>query len=192
MTDAAIEESYLQLIAEAGWPGATLSALAAKLETPLARVIERHPTRFDLLAAVGRWADLKAVAGADGEGGSQAVRDRLFELIMARLDALSAHRPAVRALMRAARLDPGLAGFFARQLPRSMTTLAECAGVDASGVLGGLKVKALTALYLSVARTWLEDESEDLAKTMAALDKALAQAESWANRIPQSMRASAA
>jgi hypothetical protein len=42
----------------------------------------------------------------------------------------------------------------------------------------------LTALYLYTVRTWIEDDSEDMAKTMAALDKNLERAEGVINSLP--------
>jgi hypothetical protein len=45
-------------------------------------------------------------------------------------------------------------------------------------------VQALTALYLFVLRTWLGDDGDDHAKTMAALDKGLKRAEMLAQTQP--------
>ena len=59
------------------------------------------------------------------------------------------------------------------RLLRSLAWMAAAAGVDTSGLLGVLRVKALGAAYLVVLRAWLADESEDKARTMAALDRAL-------------------
>jgi len=38
---------------------------------------------------------------------------------------------------------------------------------------GRLRVKGLSALYLSTLRVWFRDDSDDLSKTMAALDRGL-------------------
>lgn len=177
-------DAFLALIAEAGWPAASVAAVAGRLGVSPALVLEAVGDRFEMLAAVGRRADAAALKAADDAGGSMGVRDRLFELLMARFDALAAHRPAIRALMRAARRDPVLAAFFAARLPRSLAVLAETAGVDVLGIAGMARVAALGGLYLKVARTWLDDDSEDMGTTMAALEKALARAEDWACRWP--------
>ncbi|MEX6723018.1 hypothetical protein [Parapedomonas caeni] len=175
-------DAFLALIAETGWPAASVAAVAARLGVSPAVVLETAGDRFEMLAAVGRRADAAALKAADDAGGSMGVRDRLFELLMARFDALARHRPAIRALMRAARRDPALAAFFATRLPRSLALLAETAGVGTMGVAGMARVAALGGLYLKVVRTWLDDDSEDMGTTMAALEKALARAEQWADR----------
>ena len=50
-------------------------------------------------------------------------------------------------------------------------------GIGAAGLPGIVKVKGLAAIYMSVLRVWLNDDSEDMAKTMSALDRALRRAE---------------
>ena len=44
-------------------------------------------------------------------------------------------------------------------------------------LFGIIRVKGLAAIYLSVLRVWLNDDSEDMAQTMSALDRALRRAE---------------
>ena len=42
-----------------------------------------------------------------------------------------------------------------------------------------LRAQGLAALYASVLRTWIDDEDEGHARTMAALDRALARGQRW-------------
>ncbi len=192
----AIIDGMMAVIARDGWRATTLDAIAQEAKISATDIALQTGGRFDILSAFGKRADRIALKEADEEGGSQAVRDRLFALLMARLDALAPHKAAVRQLARASRSDPGLAAFFVTQLPRSLRLIAEVAGVDTSGLIGAARVKALCALYLGVARRWLDDDSEDQGKTMAALDKALARANRWENQFdrfcsPRGAKASA-
>ena len=109
---------------------------------------------------------------------------------MGRLDALESHKAAIRTLMKAAQSDPGLALFFACEVPRSMALLAEAAGVSAAGPLGALKAHGLAVLYLRVVRVWLKDDSEDQGPTLKALDQALATAETWGSRLARPFQGS--
>lgn len=175
--------AFMAVIAERGWPQATLDAVASHAGMALSDMLETVGGRFDLLEAFGKRADLAAMKSAEAEGGSQAVRDRLFALIMGRIDALEDHKAAVKTLMKAAQSDPGLALFFAREVPRSMALLAEAAGVSAAGPLGAIRAHGLAVLYLRVVRVWLKDDSEDQGPTLKALDMALATAETWGSRL---------
>jgi ubiquinone biosynthesis protein COQ9 len=178
-----IINALMTLIGRDGWPAATLDAVARESEVSLSEIATHFANRFDILAAFGKRADIAALKDADEGGGSQAVRDRLFDLIMARFDAMAAHKTAIDTLMRNARRDPGLAAFFLVQITKSMGLLASCAGVDTAGIVGSARVKALSGLYMNVVPTWLRDDSEDLSKTMAALDKALARADRWEQQV---------
>lgn len=179
----ALLDAACRVLASKGWRGATLNAIADSAGVTAGQLVAQVGDIWAVLEAIGLRATAAALAEADAGGGSQAVRDRLFELIMARFDALQSHKDAVRALLPDRARDPALALFFALGLPRHIATLASAAGVATAGVTGALRVKALTALYLKVTRVWLRDATEDQAKTLAALDKALADAERWALRF---------
>jgi len=58
-----------------------------------------------------------------------------------------------------------------------MGWMLEAAGISTTGVLGRLRRKGLLGVWLAAVRAWREDTSEDLSGTMAALDRALGQAE---------------
>ena len=58
-----------------------------------------------------------------------------------------------------------------------MRWMLEAAGIDAGGPAGALRTKGLMLVWLDVLRVWQSDESEDMARTMAHLDKRLALAE---------------
>jgi hypothetical protein len=177
--------TFLDLIGQEGWAAASQDKLARQLGLSPSALLEQHGNRWDLLRAFGRQMDVAMLAQAEAQGGSQAVRDRLFALIMARFDALTPYKAGVRNLVRATRQDPKLAYFFLKNLPASMELMADAAGISTSHWLGLLKSKALNLLYLDVVRTWLDDDSEDMAKTMSLLDKRLAAAENLANRLPK-------
>ena len=119
-------------------------------------------------------ADQAALAEVSGEG---SVRDRLFDLIMRRIDVLQAHRAGVLALLRALPCEPPTAMLLACATRRSLRWLAQAAGVELSGLRGELTLRGLVAVWLWTLRAWERDASADLSATMAALDTALGRAE---------------
>ncbi len=58
-----------------------------------------------------------------------------------------------------------------------MGWMLEAAGIPAAGLRGRLRANGLVGVWLYTLRAWQDDASADLAGTMAALDKALDQAE---------------
>jgi hypothetical protein len=119
-------------------------------------------------------ADQAAIGETAAEG---PVRDRLFDMIMRRIDVLQAHRAGMLALLRHLPADPPAALLLTLLSRRSMDWLLAAAGVSTHGVRGMLRVKGLLAVWLWTVRAWQRDESEDLGPTMAALDTALQRAE---------------
>jgi hypothetical protein len=144
---------------------------------PLARARERFPSRAAILLRFGRLADQAALADCPTDG---TVRDKLFYLLMRRIDLLQAHRSGVLALLRDLPTQPATALLLAMANRRSMRWMLGAAGVPTIGISGDLRVKGLLAVWLWTIRSWRSDESTDLSATMAALDAALQRAERMA------------
>ena len=177
--DAALVASAFSLAAERGWSRVSVAQAARDADLPLDRARRRFPLRGVVLLRFGSLADQAALELATSEGSH---RERLFDLLMRRIDFLQRHRAGVLALLRHLPADPPLALALAAANLCSMGWMLEGAGVSARGPLGHLRGKALLAVWLWTLRAWRRDDSEDLAATMAALDQALLraeQAEDW-------------
>ncbi len=169
-------DAWLDVIARDGWAAARLGAVADLAGIRASAVVEELPDRWSVLQRYGERLDRAALAEA-GVDSTASVRDRLFAMFMERFDAAQSHRAAAQALAVAARRDPGLAVFMLATVGLSVARMADAAGVKTTGWLGPARVQMLTLLLLQVSRTWLDDESADLAATMKALDAQLARAE---------------
>lgn len=169
-------DAALRLAERQGWRRTGLGAIAAEAGLPLDEAHAACPSKLALLARFHRRIDRAALAGTSAA--DEPPRDRLFDALMRRFDALAPHREALRAILRDSMADPAaLLGLPA--LLRSMGWMLERAGVSAAGWRGRCRAKLLTGLYLSVLRVFLDDDSADLARTMAALDRRLRAMESW-------------
>ncbi len=172
--DKALIASAFALAAEAGWRRVSVPEAARRAELSLARARERFPGKAAILRRLGRIADQTALADPPREG---SVRDRLFYLLMQRLDVIQAHRAGVLALLRALPSEPDTALLLKAATRRSMRWMLEAAGVSSRGVRGDLRTAGLVAVWLWAIRAWRSDETSDLSQTMSALDNALQRAE---------------
>ncbi len=172
--DDALIAAAFRLTAERGWPSVSVAEAARRADLPLDRARARFPARPMILLRFGRRADQAALALAPREG---PPRDRLFDILMRRIDALQANRDGVLALLRGLPADPFTAAMLAAASVRSMGWMLEGAGIPAHRVLGRLRAKGLLAVWLATVHAWRSDADEDLSATMAALDKALGRAE---------------
>jgi ubiquinone biosynthesis protein COQ9 len=179
--DRALVASAFKLAGEEGWRRVTVAEAARRGGLKLDRARARCPTRAMLLLRFGRLADQAALAEAVRDA---SPRDRLFDLLMRRLDVLQAHRAGVLALLRWLPCAPAAAALLACANLGSMRWMLDGAGIDSQGLRGRLRAKGLLAVWLWTVRAWQADESEDLAATMAALDQALRRAE----RVEQWLR----
>ena len=178
-----IIDAVMALAAERRWDEVTLEAVAERAGVTLAELRGEFDGRLSMLADFIRSVDEKALSGIDGELAREAPRERLFDLLFARFEALAPHRQAVCNLGRAARRDPCLALELNMIATRSMVWMLSASGIAAQGVRGALRAQALALIWARVLRVWLTDDDPALSRTMAALDKHLREAERAAIRL---------
>lgn len=169
--------SFLDLLAKQPLWRIDLSAVAEASGIALSEMRASYGTVDDLLAAFFRATDRHVLAegGPDSEDfAGEGPRERLFEVLMRRLDALEPHREAVRSLVRSARRDPLLALKLLHLSTRSQRWMLAAAGIDCTGISGAVRAKGLALLFARVVETWLKDEDPGFAPTMAKLDQELA------------------
>lgn len=178
MTDAEFDEALIaaamRLGAEQGWRRVTVAEAARRAGLPLDRARGRFPFKHAVLLRFGERADRLALALVEQDG---APRDRLFDILMRRIDYLQTHRDGVVALLRGLPADPATAAMLGLCNLGSMRWMLEAAGISARGLRGTLRAQGLVAVWLATIRAWMNDTGEDLSATMAALDKALNRAE---------------
>ena len=182
-TRAKIIAAAMDIAAAKEWRRASLADIAAAADLPLGELRAHFPSKPAILAGFIADVDRGVLAIEPGFEPEDTPRDRLFEILMSRLDALAAHRTAVAELCRDLPTDPLSALCLAPSVITSMSWMLEAAGIASTGPLGLLRAKGLLAVWLAVLRVWLRDESPDLAPTMAALDRHLRRAEQFAVRL---------
>jgi AcrR family transcriptional regulator len=180
-----------ELIAEHGWSRLSLIAVGKRAGVPPAVVYRELPGRAAVLRALSRRIDEAMLAFDEAELAGLPPRDRVFELLMRRLEALVPFRPGLERLARGGRCDPCLLLATACRLERSLAWLQDAAGLRRSGLRARLARRALGAAYLQTIRVWFKDEAADLGQTMAELDKQLRRVQTVAGlRPPRAGRAS--
>ncbi|MGH7091840.1 MAG: hypothetical protein ACREFQ_23370 [Stellaceae bacterium] len=181
-------DAALELAARQGWHGIGLAQIAAEAGLPLYEAYALHRSKAAILGAFTRRVDRAALAAAPDAGDTP--RERLFELLMRRFEELRPHRLALKHIVRERMGHPAaLCGLL--RLRRSLRWMLEAAGASPVGYAGALMVSGLSVVYLSALRVFLDDNSEDLGRTMATLDRSLRRAESAWNRLPRLRRPAA-
>lgn len=166
-----VQAAALALAAKHGWMDLTVGEIyaAAGFKTPLNAPKTVWPIVADILSTLDRnvSADVQ-----DRLGGSW--KDDLFELLMTRFDLMQPMRDAYSDIMPAALNRPCQSGrVLTRRLTQTMHDMIETTQVPVDGVRRHAAVVALSGIYLSLLEVWREDDTPDMAKTMAAVDQRL-------------------
>ena len=175
----------LTVAARDGWRRTTLAAVAEEAGVSLAELHARVPDRWALPAACFAAVDRSVLAEAAVGPLAESPRETLFELMMLRFELLADHREGLRAMLSGLGLDPAALAGGAFGAVTAMGWMLEAAGLDAHGLRGLLRRKALMGVEAWTLRAFLADETADLSHTMKALDQALGRLESWVFPAPE-------
>ncbi|MEM8833386.1 MAG: TetR/AcrR family transcriptional regulator [Pseudomonadota bacterium] len=177
----AVIDAALELAAEQPWGDVEFYTIIGKSGITKADALEYFDDKADVLVAYGRRLDRQLADEVGEPSVNEPHRDRLFDVLMERFDLINNDREAVISILRSIKFDPkqGLMTF--PHLTKSMGRVLDLSGIDTDGVRGCIKITALTGIYLYTVKTWKGDDSPDMGKTMACLDRSLGMAEEFAN-----------
>ena len=172
-------DALMSLLAEHRFEQIGLAEVAGRAGIKLSQLRAEFGSTLAILAAHIKDIDRTVLAGGDADMTEEPARERLFDVLMRRLEALAPYKEAVRSTMRSARRNPGLAFALNAMAVRSQHWMLEAAGINTSGPRGALRAQGAALMFARVLSVWVDDEEEGLDRTMAALDRGLATAERW-------------
>ena len=168
------------MIEKDGWQGLSLTQLARQSKIPVETVFQLCPDKHGLLKLIGAHINVAAVKRMTEPGDNEPARDRAFDAILVVFEAMAEDKPALAVIYRELRADPSTWFDLAPVFVRSAEWIADNARLPTNGLHGLATTRAIAALLLETFGVWLDD-SEDLSKTMAHVDRRLRSAESWLN-----------
>ena len=154
----------------------TVAAVAKRLKAKQADFASLAGSDDDLLRLLAR--DVDDAMARERVSDNDIATDKLFAILMARIDALQAQRAAYLSLFG----DPAALRVLGPSLFASMQQALAQAGLDMGGPRGLVQAGGLLGVYLWTLRAWQKDTQPDLPATMRALDQGLrraAQAAAW-------------
>ncbi len=180
--DSKLVTAALTLAERHGWNGVTPARLARATRLPpsIAAAFLADPTQTMRAIADAMTA---AAIGEYRHDAGNSPRERLFELMMGRFDRLQRHRGGILALQRTARNDPRLLAAIVQAIYPQFTTLLQTARIKSEPPRRQLIAAALVAMHGVTFCVWQQDDSADMARTMAALDRQLKRAEALMNLL---------
>lgn len=177
-TRKAVVDALLNLAAARPWDEIELGDIAAEAGVSLATLRNLFPSKLAILGGLTRIVDDAVLAGQSDELADESYRERTFDLVMRRLDALAPYKAGLRRVMPALRRDPLALAALNRGAVNSWRYMLASAGIPTEDALGGVRVQGAVLLMARVADVWLDDDEPELSRTMARLDRELKTA-SW-------------
>lgn len=175
-----LARAALALAAAGPWREATLTKLAAAAGRPAADFY--GASLWEAVDCSEEAFDRAIAEKVDALNPGQSVRDRLFDLIMRRFEAMEPHRAAVLAMEQGVDRDPTLMASAHQRHVRCARWVLALAGLEADGMTGQARAQGLGVIIGQARAAWRGDDAGDFAKTMASLDKNLRRAEEMFGR----------
>jgi hypothetical protein len=175
-----LARAALSLAASTPWREVTLVKLADAASRPVSDLY--GASLWEAVDCVEEAFDRAVAENMDALDPNQSVRDRLFELIMRRFEAMEPHRKAVLSMEHGVDRDPTLLASAHQRHVRCARWVLALAGLEADGMTGQARAQGLGVIIGQARAAWRGDDAGDFAKTMASLDKNLRRAEEMFGR----------
>lgn len=179
-----ILESSLSLAETMPWDAVTFEEIAKESNIS----IEELQALFeDKMAIIAYWHHIldQSIQGQQETSGTDTLstNDILFDVLMDRFEALNSKRQASLSIIESFKKEPKDGLFCIPYLGRSMARVLDAADISSSGYKGSTALLGLCVIYVRVLYVWMHDDSADMGKTMATLDKTLKQAGRFAGYL---------
>lgn len=166
-------KAALDLAAERPWQDVALRDIADRAGVTLAELRNDFSGKPAILAKFIRLVDDAVIAKAPGREPGQPARDRVFDVLMTRLEVLEPYKAALRSIGDA----PGTTVALAKPAMASQAWMLHAAGIGTDGPMGSARVAGLASIYSGLLRTWFDETDPAYPRTMAALDRRLKRGE---------------
>jgi AcrR family transcriptional regulator len=170
-------EALMRLAAEQPWGDIELADVAREAGLTLSEMRDLFPSKGAILDGYTRMIDKTVIEGTTEDLAGEPARERVFDVLMRRLDAMAPHKRALRRISYAMRSDPLSLSALNRSALNSMRYMLAAAGVPTEGPLGFVKLQGAVLTLVSVMEAWFDDDDPAQAKTLARLDRELSRGE---------------
>ena len=173
-----------KLIEEKGWNDFSLEKLAKEESIKIEDLNFFFKDETKLIESFSEMIDEQVIKEVDlNEFNQNPVKDNIFELIMIRFEKLSPYKKSLDILLKQLKYEPKTLKKLTKKIFNSLDLFLEISNAKNNYVFDFLKLNIMFIIYGYTFKIWLEDDSEDMGKTMAELDKWLSEAEGYANKI---------
>jgi hypothetical protein len=182
------ENKYIKkgfdLINDIGWEEFSLEKLSTKEKIPINDLKVFFKCKNSIVDKFSRMIDKNIESKLRIEDfKDSSKKDILFELIMMRFDEMEGFKGSLVKILDVSKNKPLLISIITKNVMNTMDFFLELSNSYNNYAFDFLKKNFLFFIYSITFKTWLSDDTEDLSKTMAELDKLLSTAENFQQKV---------
>ena len=182
------EKNYIKkgfdLINDIGWDKFSIEKLSTKENIPVRDLKVFFKCKYSIVDKFSIMIDKNIESKLRLEDfKDSSKKDILFELIMMRFDEMEEFKGSLAKILDVSKNKPLLASIITRNVMNTMDFFLELSNSYSNYAFDVLKKNFLFLIYSITFKTWLSDNTEDLSKTMAELDKLLSTAENFQQKV---------
>lgn len=172
------------LIEEIGWENFSLEKLARKELIKTEDLNLFFSDKNQLIECFSEMIDEQVIKEIDlAEFNQNSVKDNIFELIMLRFEKLDPYKKSLTILLKELKYKPRVLNKLTKKIFNSLDLFLEISNAKSNYVFDFFKLNIMFIIYGYTFKIWLEDDTKDMAKTMAEVDKWLSEAEIYAKKF---------
>jgi AcrR family transcriptional regulator len=177
--DKVIDAAF-RLAARREFGDVSLTDIAHEANISLADLRDLFPSKGAVVGGFARRIDRQVLDGAPAQNSHDPARDRLYEVLRKRLEAMEPQRDALASIARWAGRDPMTGTALNRETVNSMRYMLEAADIDCDGPLGALKLQGLALAWGRVLDAWFEN---GFSVALETLDREIARGERYVEHV---------
>lgn len=175
-----VVEALMRLAVSRKWSEIELADLAAEAGMSLASLRDLFPSKGAILGSFSRMIDKKVLQKVEvqpNELEDESARERLFDILMQRLDAMTPYKEALKRIYEEIKSEPVTLLSLNQVAINSHRYMMAAANLSTEGRFGFVKVQGIVLSFSRVMQVWFRDDDPDLSRTMACLDRELGKGE---------------
>ena len=173
----AVIDGLMRLAESRPWSDIELQDIAQEAGISLADLRDMFPSKGAILGGLSRRIDRQVLEGTTNDLAGEPARERLFDVMMRRLDALAPYKRALKRISQGMRGDPLSLAAMNQMALNSQRYMLAAAGISTEDALGFLKLQGAVIIHANTLETWFDDDDPALARTMARLDREIRRGE---------------
>ncbi|MGH6875457.1 MAG: TetR family transcriptional regulator [Aestuariivirgaceae bacterium] len=168
-----VRQAAFALAERKPWHEITMAAIAQQSGLSISALMRNFESKAAILRDFSRDIDKAMLLVFERYPAEGEAHDRLFDVILKRLEIMLPYRPVIASVMKRPAGDPGDTAGMLQSLAVTVGWIAAAARVEDEPTWQSLGRVGLGRAYIKALSAWVGDDDPGLSRTMAALDRAL-------------------